>query len=225
MTWKSLTQKVIKCERCPRLRQHCRGIAKKRKPEYQDSRYWGKPVPGFGDPNAKIWIIGLAPGAHGANRTGRMFTGDSSGDWLYGVLHQFGFANQPSSESLNDGMILDNVFISAAARCAPPENKPSLNELNNCSYFLDEEFSLLKNKRIFVGLGKIGFEAILKLLKRQGIKIPSPTPKFNHGAVFSIANYTLIASYHPSRQNTNTGVLTKAMWISIFNNLRKLSET
>ncbi|NBX69087.1 MAG: uracil-DNA glycosylase [Proteobacteria bacterium] len=224
MTWKSLTQKITKCERCPRLRQYCRAIAEKKRRQYLRESYWGRPVPGFGDPRAPIWIIGLAPGAHGANRTGRMFTGDSSGDWLYGALYQFGFASQPSSTDRNDGMKLHGVYISAAARCAPPDNKPSLLELRNCSQFLDQEFLLLDRTRIFLGLGKIGFESILHVLKRQGVAIPTPTPKFSHGATYYIGDYTLLASYHPSRQNTQTGRLTQPMWLEIFKNLKTLNE-
>ena len=224
MTWKSLAQKIIKCEQCPWLRQYCCGIAEKKKPEFQDFTYWGKPVPGFGDPEAALWIVGLAPGAHGANRTGRMFTGDSSGDWLYSALNRFDFANQALSKSREDGLRLKGVFISAAARCAPPKNRPTVEELQTCSVFLDEEYRLLQNKRVFLGLGKIGFESILKLLKRQGITLPSPIPKFLHGAIYEIHDYKLVASYHPSRQNTNTGVLTKNMWEEIFRKTKALTE-
>jgi uracil-DNA glycosylase family 4 len=223
MSLKSVSQKIIKCERCPRLRLYCQGIAKKKKKEFSDFTYWGKPVPGFGDPKGNLWIIGLAPGAHGANRTGRMFTGDSSGDWLYGALYKHGFASQSLSKDSQDGMKLKGVFISAAARCAPPDNKPTLKELKNCEPFLDEEYALLVNKQVFLALGKIAFESILKLLKRNHIEIPTPKPKFQHGAIYHLGAFTVFVSYHPSRQNTNTGVLTPQMWDTIFSRAKSLT--
>ena len=223
MQFKILSQKIIKCERCPRLRLYCQGIAKKRKREFKEFSYWGKPVPGFGDPSALLWIVGLAPGAHGANRTGRMFTGDSSGDWLYGALHRHGYANQPSSQTQQDGLELQNVFVSAAARCAPPENKPSLRELKNCEPFLREEYGLLARKKVVLALGRIAFDSLLNLLKAQNVEIPKPKPKFQHGAVYHMGPFTLLVSYHPSRQNTQTGVLTPKMWNEIFIKAKTIS--
>ena len=219
MTWTELQKRVIHCERCPRLRLYCQGIVRKRKPEFKQFSYWGKPVPGFGDPKAKLWIIGLAPGAHGANRTGRMFTGDSSGNWLYEVLYRYGLSNQPNSQTRHDGLKLNTTYISAAARCAPPDNKPSKEELSHCCQYLDEEFKLLTHKKIILALGKIAFDATLKLLKRQNISLPKTTPVFFHGANYQLGELNLTTSYHPSRQNTNTGLLTQAMWDTVFKNI------
>ena len=224
MTLKTLSLTISNCERCPRLRLYCQGIARKRKKEFSDFPYWGRPVPGFGDEKAKLWILGLAPGAHGANRTGRMFTGDSSGDWLYGALFRQGLTNQATSKHLKDGLRLSQTFISAAARCAPPDNKPNPKELGNCRDYLHEEFNLLKNKKVILALGKIAFQTSLQLLSQQGHKIPKPAPQFKHGAIYSFGHLILVASYHPSRQNTNTGVLTLPMWDSIFTTVKTLID-
>jgi uracil-DNA glycosylase family 4 len=222
MDWKRLNQQVISCERCPRLRLYCQAIASKRKKEFSAFDYWGKPVPGFGDVKAGLWIIGLAPAAHGANRTGRMFSGDSSGVWLYRALHSHGFANQPHSTHLNDGLVLNDTFISAAVRCAPPDNRPSPEELDLCSTYLDEEFKLLSNKKVFLALGQIAFKSALNLLNRHNISITTPRPKFQHGALYKVGPYQLLVSYHPSRQNTNTGLLTPLMWDQIFKKAKHL---
>ena len=216
MSWKRLNSQIIQCTSCPRLRLYCQGIARKRKPKFAQFDYWGKPVPGFGGIEAQLWILGLAPGAHGANRTGRMFTGDSSGDWLYSALHRHGFSNQPHSNHPMDGLKLNNTFISAAARCAPPDNKPTPEELKNCSKYLLKEFELLKRKKLFLVLGKIAFDSLFKLLKQKGFELPRPLPKFEHGVLYQVDSYQILASYHPSRQNTNTGVLTPQMWDDIF---------
>lgn len=212
----SLAKSISACTRCPRLIRHCRKIAQVKKREFRDDCYWGKPVPGFGDPNARLWIVGLAPAAHGANRTGRMFTGDSSGLWLYRALHQAGFASQAESVGVNDGLKVKNVFISSAARCAPPDNKPTLKEIANCERFLDQEYKALKNVTVFLALGKIAFDSCLNLFRRHGIAIPKPRPKFFHGAEYQLGNIRLLASFHPSRQNTNTKKLTLEMWNAIF---------
>lgn len=208
---------VKRCTKCARLIPYCKEIARVKKRSHQLETYWGKPVPGFGDPKARLWIIGLAPAAHGANRTGRMFTGDSSGDWLYRALYNVGLANQPTSQRRGDGLILNDVFISAAARCAPPDNKPSLEELKNCSPFLQREFEALNNLEIILALGKIAFDSVFTFLPA-----PKPRPKFVHAGVFHVENLSLFTSYHPSRQNTNTGRLTQEMWDLVF---RKIKTT
>jgi uracil-DNA glycosylase len=211
-----LNYAVTHCTQCRRLRRHCEAVAKEKKREYRDWEYWGKPVPGFGDPQARIWIVGLAPGAHGSNRTGRPFTGDGSGIWLYRALHRAGLANQATAIHVEDGLVLHGVYISSAGRCAPPENKPTPQELLNCRPFLDREFELLKNVRLFLALGGVAFKTTLDLLRRHGVPIPKPRPKFTHGGLYQLGPYQLLTSYHPSRQNTNTGVLTEPMFDAIF---------
>jgi len=197
-------------------------VAIEKKREFREQTYWGKPVPGTGDPKARLWIIGLAPAAHGANRTGRMFTGDSSGNWLYRALHKVGLANQPHSISREDGMKLTDVYISAAARCAPPDNKPTPEEIAQCSDFLDEEWECLKNKKVILALGGIAFQSVLKLLQRKGIDTRVPRPTFAHNQLFEWGGIQVLSSYHPSRQNTNTGRLTKAMWDGIYRRAKDL---
>lgn len=210
--WSNLNRKIIGCRRCPRLRAHCAQVATVKRRQYADETYWGQPVPGFGDASdARLWILGLAPAAHGANRTGRMFTGDSSGDWLYRELHAVGLANQPHSLRADDGMILNHVYISAAARCAPPDNKPTPQELAHCLRFLRSEKQLLEKVEVILALGKIAFDTALKLLPAH-----QPKPVFGHGAVYRLDGVVLIASYHPSRQNTQTGRLTRQMWRQVF---------
>lgn len=211
-----LERNVASCELCPRLRRHCAEIARVKKRQFRDQNYWGKPVPGFGDEKARVWIVGLAPAAHGANRTGRMFTGDSSGDWLYRALHRCGFANQAESTAKTDGLTLTDVYVSSAGRCAPPDNKPLPLELKRCAPFLEAEFRLLENVRLIVALGAIGFQAVLRLLASQGVALPDPKPVFGHGKFYRVGKYGLLASYHPSRQNTQTGRLTEPMWREIF---------
>jgi uracil-DNA glycosylase family 4 len=217
--------------RCPRLREHCQAIAREKRRAYMDWEYWGKPVPGFGDPNARVLILGLAPGAHGSNRTGRPFTGDRSGDFMYPVLHKTGFASQPTATHLNDGLKLTDAYITAAVRCAPPDNKPSPEEIANCSDFLDRELACLKKVRVVVALGRIGFDAYLNHLKRRGLLGGSGNPGkgayvFGHGATYQMPDSrTLIASYHPSNQNTATGKLTENMFRQIFEKARTLAHT
>lgn len=208
-------QEIIACVKCPRLRRHCLEVAAVKRRQYRDENYWGKPVPGFGDPKARLWIVGLAPAAHGANRTGRMFTGDSSGDWLYRELNAAGFATQPLSTSIDDGLLLKGAFISSAGRCAPPDNKPTLEELDNCAPFLEADFNALKRITVVLVLGKIAFDRFMKLGKKEGIEFEEK-PVFGHGNIFRGKRLTLICSYHPSRQNTQTGRLTRAMWTKIF---------
>jgi len=219
--WKALENEIVSCTRCPRLRTYCRNVAREKKREFREEEYWGRPVPGFGDHSARVWIFGLAPAAHGANRTGRMFTGDSSGNWLYKALYETGFANQPTSVHVEDGLKLTDVYISASARCAPPDNKPTKEEIENCSTYLDAEWSLLKRKKIFVALGAIGYDSLWKLLKAKGVALPKGKPKFKHGLVVPLGEYEIRASYHPSRQNTNTGLLTWPMWVGLFKGIRQ----
>lgn len=212
---------IIACNLCQRLRRHCRAVAREKKREFRDWEYWGKPVPGFGDPRGRLLVVGLAPAAHGANRTGRMFTGDSSGRWLYDALHAAGFANQPESESADDGLRLRDCYITAAARCAPPGNKPDTVELERCRAHLVAELGLLDRVRVVVTLGRIAHDAWLRAAGWWRALPPAARPQFAHAAMTVLPDgVTLIASYHPSRQNTNTGKLTRAMWLSVFRRAR-----
>ena len=211
-----LDKEIIKCKKCPRLVAWRQEVAQVKRKSYQDQKYWGKPVPGFGDKSPTTLILGLAPGAHGANRTGRIFTGDSSGDWLYRALHQVGVAKIPTSTSIDDGQKLKGVRISCAVRCVPPDNKPSLEEKNNCSHFLDEELTFLSPKlKSILALGSFAWSSAINSLKENGFEIPKPTPKFIHGKSFVATKGSkkikIIGSYHPSQQNTYTGKLTEKM--------------
>ena len=216
---------IVACEKCPRLRQYCAAVAQEKRRAFRDDDYWGKPVPGFGDPQARLLIVGLAPAAHGGNRTGRMFTGDRSGDFLYAALHRAGFANQPISNSRDDGLHLIDVYIAASGRCAPPDNKPTPEELDNCRPYLIEELRLLKHVRVIVALGKIAFDNVLLALAKQGVMIPKPRPAFGHEVIHRLGAYTLIGSYHPSQRNTQTGLLTPAMFDRVFQNAKDLSNS
>ena len=192
-------------------------IAREKRRAYRDCEYWGKPVPGFGDPNARVLIMGLAPGAHGSNRTGRPFTGDASGNFMYPVLYETGFANQPTATACGDGLELRDLYITAAARCAPPDNKPLPSELANCAPFLDREIEGLRRLKVVVALGKIGFDAYLNFVRRRGLLRSKAAYVFAHGATYKLPDgKTLLASYHPSNQNTQTGKLTKTMFLNIF---------
>jgi uracil-DNA glycosylase family 4 len=216
---------IIACERCPRLRAWCRLVAERKKREFSDWTYWGRPVPGLGDPRARLLIVGLAPAAHGGNRTGRVFTGDSSGDWLYEALHRFGFANQPRSVSRDDGLRLHDCWVTAAARCAPPDNRPTGEELARCRGWLAAELALLDRIRVVIALGRIGREAWLRAAGWWDRLPPRERPAFGHGAVATLPDGTVfISSYHPSRQNTNTGRLTRAMWHAPFREARGLLD-
>lgn len=223
---------IVSCEQCPRLRAYCTRVAAEKKRAYRDDVYWGRPVPGFGDPAARLLLLGLAPAAHGANRTGRVFTGDGtggSGDFLMTALHRTGFANITTSERADDGLRLTDAYIAAAVRCAPPDNKPLPEEITRCLEHLEAEVHALPNVRVVVALGKIAFDAWLQLLKRHGVAM-TPRPQFSHGVIVTspTTNYpttqlpTLMGCYHPSRQNTNTGKLTAAMMVSVFRKARKL---
>lgn len=217
--WDSLNTEIMSCRACPRLAAWREEVARTKRRAYRDWEYWGRPVPGFGDRNARIVIVGLAPGAHGSNRTGRMFTGDSSGETLFGALYRAGFANQPTWERADDGLILGDVFITAVGRCAPPANKPTREELLTCRPFLARELALLPVERV-LALGKIAFDGLLALWRDQGHSIP--TLPFAHGARYDLGEGLpqLYASYHPSRQNTQTGRLTLAMFDAVFAALR-----
>jgi uracil-DNA glycosylase family 4 len=217
-----LHETVIACRKCPRLVHYREEVARTKRRAYRDWDYWGRPVPGFGDPRAQLVIIGLAPAAHGANRTGRMFTGDRSGDFLYAQLHRAGFANQPTSVRAGDGLILHNAYISAALRCAPPANKPLPSELRHCSGYLQTELDLLRPRAV-LALGAIAFRAYLRLLRDRG-EIPSPAAyAFRHGASYVLPGELphLFASYHPSQQNTQTGRLTAAMFFGVLQQVRR----
>ena len=216
-----LQESIVQCARCPRLAAHREAVARKRRPMYADWDYWGKPLPSFGDPDARLLLVGLAPAAHGGNRTGRMFTGDRSGDWVFATLHRFGFAASPESRSRDDGNALHDAFITAALRCAPPGNKPLREERLECRSWLVKELELLTNVRAVVALGKIAFDAFLDAHRERGMKIPSPRPKFGHGVAYDLEpGIVLIGSYHPSQQNTQTGRLTPMMFESVFQQAR-----
>ncbi|MGH9531296.1 MAG: uracil-DNA glycosylase [Terriglobales bacterium] len=220
-----LNTEIIACTRCPRLVEYREKIAREKRRAYRDQEYWGKPVPGFGDPQARVLILGLAPGAHGSNRTGRMFTGDGSGYFLYPVLHDAGFASQASSRHRHDGLALHGAYITAMARCAPPANKPTPQELANCSHFLDRELECLSNVCVVVALGKIAFDGYLRYLKRKGLLATARGFDFGHGARYTLPDgKILLASYHPSMQNTNTGKLTRGMLLKIFRTAARLAR-
>jgi uracil-DNA glycosylase family 4 len=218
----NLTREVVACERCPRLREYCEHVAEIKRRAYRDQEYWGKPVPGFGDAHAKLLVIGLAPAAHGGNRTGRVFTGDRSGDFLFRALYETGFASQPESISRSDGMKLQGAYIAAAVRCAPPDNKPNPEEFRNCRPYLEGEIDLLKDLRVVVALGRIAFDTYLAILRDRDVIRSRSAFTFGHDREHHVANGSpiLISSYHPSQQNTSTGKLTAAMLRDVFERAR-----
>jgi uracil-DNA glycosylase len=219
-----LQQDITACVRCTRLRDYCRGIGETRRKAYRDQEYWAKPVPGFGDPNARILILGLAPGAHGANRTGRPFTGDGSGDFMYPVLHELGLATKPSAISRDDGLKLRRLWIGSVVRCAPPGDKPTPQEVRNCSVHLAAELTALPKVRVVVCLGKIAWDAYLAHLLGEGLIARRSAFVFSHGAEYPLPNrITLLGSYHPSLRNTNTGRLNRPMFARIFLRAMELS--
>lgn len=227
-TLKAIDRAIIACTRCPELRAYCAQVAREKRRAYADQPYWGKPVPAFGDPDARVMLVGLAPGAHGSNRTGRPFTGDASGDFLYPALYRAGFASQPNAANRGDGLVLHDCFITSAGRCAPPKNKPTPQQLRNCFPFLLDEFDALPKLEVMIALGSVGFDATLRVLRERGFSFASP-PAFGHGAEVVAANgtrrITVLASYHPSRQNTNTGKLTVPMFDAIFTRAKTLLAT
>ncbi|HSF07487.1 MAG TPA: uracil-DNA glycosylase [Methylomirabilota bacterium] len=219
----ALNARIVRCRRCPRLVGHREAVAAQPPRRFQGQAYWARPLPGFGDRRARLLLVGLAPAAHGGNRTGRMFTGDESGNWLYRALHEAGFANQPDSLHRNDGLRLRDAYITAAIRCAPPGNRPQPDEIANCEPYLLEELRLLRRLRVVVGLGRIGWQAYLRARRALGLSLPAPLPKFGHCAVTTFSDgLALIASYHPSQQNTFTGKLTRAMLRDVFVTARGL---
>ena len=222
---KQLNREVVACTLCPRLVEYRQRIALEKRRAYRNCEYWGKPVPGFGDPNAGVVVLGLAPGAHGSNRTGRPFTGDASGKFMYPVLYECGFASQPNATDRNDGLELRNLYITAAVRCAPPDNKPLPAELAHCSPYLDRELAGLKTLRVVVALGKIGFDAYLNHLKRKGKLTSKALYVFKHGAQYKMPDgKILLGSYHPSNQNTQTGKLTRPMFVEVFKKARDIAD-
>ncbi|MBS1960526.1 MAG: uracil-DNA glycosylase [Bdellovibrionales bacterium] len=224
MSLKSLNARITGCKKCPRLRKHCLEIARVKRRAFADETYYGLPITGFGDTNARVLIIGLAPAAHGANRTGRMFTGDNSGLWLYRALHRAGFANQAESTSRNDGLKLIDVYVAATARCAPPQNKLTLKEVENCRPYLIEEMELLKNQKVIIVLGLVALKSLWAILP-DDVKPSKALPKFKHGFELKLnGGRVLLGSYHPSQQNTFTKKLTEPMFDAIFNRARELID-
>lgn len=215
-TFESLNNEIISCRKCPRLVNWREEVARVKRKAYKDADYWGKPVPGFGDPQARVLVVGLAPGAHGSNRTGRQFTGDASGGFLFPALYRAGFANQAEAESRSDALILKDMFITASGRCAPPDNKPSPEELNNCQPYLEAELKILQPE-VIVCLGRIAFERILKIYGAR-----NSVYKFTHGASYQLQNIWIVCSYHPSQQNTLTGKLTIEMFDKIWEKVKSL---
>jgi uracil-DNA glycosylase len=220
----ALGEEIAGCERCPRLREYCKGIGERRRKAYRTQVYWARPVPGFGDPKAKVLVLGLAPGAHGGNRTGRIFTGDGSGDFLYPVLHEAGFANQPTAVSREDGLRVRGMWISAVVRCAPPGDKPTPEETRMCGPFLQRELTALKQVRVVVCLGKFAWDAYLAELVRSGVIERRSAFLFGHGVEYRLPNgVVLVGSYHPSLRNTNTGKLDRVMLLRVFVRVRELA--
>jgi uracil-DNA glycosylase len=220
-----LQQAIIDCTRCPRLTVYRKAVARTKVKRFRDWEYWARPVPGFGDAQARLFVIGLAPAAHGGNRTGRVFTGDRSGDWLYEALHAFEFANQPTSLHREDGLRLKGCYVAAAVRCAPPANKPTPEEFEMCRSYLLEELRLLRRVMVVVALGRFAFDEYLRTCQAMGERVPSPRPKFSHDAEYALPwGVTLLGSYHPSQQNTFTGTLTRPMFHGIFEKARRLVD-
>lgn len=220
----ALASEIGDCRACPRLNAWRAEAAANPPRRFMEENYWARPVPGFGDPQARILLVGLAPAAHGANRTGRMFTGDRSGDWLYAALHRCGLANQPTSRSLGDGLRLRDVWISAAVRCAPPQNKPTTSERDRCLPYLGRELELLERARVLVPLGGFGWDGALRALSAAGAEIPRPKPKFGHGAEAEVGRFRVVGSFHPSQQNTFTGRLTEEMLDEVLGRARALAD-
>jgi uracil-DNA glycosylase family 4 len=219
-----LSRVVVRCERCPRLARYRHAVAKAKRKQFMEWTYWGKPLPGFGDPTGRLLILGLAPAAHGGNRTGRMFTGDGSAQFLMAELHKFGFANQPTSVSMNDGLHLEDAYMTAIVRCAPPKNKPTLKEIQTCKRYWTEELRFLPNVRVVLALGRVAFDTYVKFMKERGVDTSGF--KFYHGALYEPPSPypALAASYHPSRQNTQTGKLTRPMFDSVLAKIKRIVE-
>jgi uracil-DNA glycosylase family 4 len=220
----ALEAEIVACRRCPRLVAWREQVARERVLRYRDETYWGRPAPGFGDPDARLLIVGLAPAAHGANRTGRVFTGDASGDFLWAALHRLGLADRASSRRADDGLTLTGVRIAAAVRCAPPANKPTVVERDTCAPFLGREIEILDEVRVILALGQFGWNAVLRVLALAGASVPVPRPRFGHGAAARIGRLTLVGSYHPSQQNTFTGKLTVPMFDAVLAQARDMAN-
>jgi uracil-DNA glycosylase len=219
----ALAAEIVSCRRCPRLVAWREAVAADPPRRHEGERYWARPLPGFGDPRARLLVVGLAPAAHGGNRTGRIFTGDRSGDWLFAALHRAGYANQPTSTHRDDGLRLKGAYIAAVVRCAPPANKPTPEERDNCLPYLERELRLLEDVHVIVALGSFGWDGVLAVLRRIGVDVPRPKPKFGHGAEVRVGPYTLIGCFHPSQQNTFTGKLTEPMMDAVFQRARSLA--
>jgi uracil-DNA glycosylase family 4 len=219
-----LSARITRCRRCPRLVAWRESVADNPPRRHAGERYWARPLPGFGDPGARVVVVGLAPAANGANRTGRMFTGDRSGDWLYGALHRVGYANRPRSEHRDDGLRLRGAYITAVNRCAPPANKPTPAERDNCLPYLVEELELLAEARVLLALGSFAWDGALRALREHGEDVPRPKPRFGHGAEVPVGRFTLLGCFHPSQQNTFTGKLTVDMLDAVFVRARELSR-
>jgi uracil-DNA glycosylase family 4 len=218
----ALTAEIVVCRRCPRLVEWRERVAREKVARFRDETYWGRPVPGFGDPDARMLLVGLAPAAHGGNRTGRVFTGDASGDFLWAALHRAGLADRPSSRRADDGLTLMHVYIAAAVRCAPPANKPTPKERDDCAPYLARELGLLAGVRVLVALGAYGWDAALRAMAANGERL-AVKPRFGHGATVEVGRYRLVGSYHPSQQNTFTGKLTPAMFDAIIATSKRLA--
>jgi uracil-DNA glycosylase len=218
----ALTTEIVVCRRCPRLVEWRERVAREKVARFRDETYWGRPVPGFGDPDARILLVGLAPAAHGGNRTGRVFTGDASGDFLWAALYRAGLADRLSSRRADDGLTLTEVYIAAAVRCAPPANKPTPEERDNCAPYLSRELGLLERARVLLALGAYGWDAALRAMAANGHRVPVK-PRFGHGAIAEVGAYRLIGSYHPSQQNTFTGKLTPAMFDAVITTAKELA--
>jgi uracil-DNA glycosylase family 4 len=219
----ALAAEITGCRACPRLVAWREQVARTRRAAFADEQYWGRPVPGFGDPRASVVVLGLAPAAHGGNRTGRVFTGDRSGDWLFAALHQVGMANQPTSRTRDDGLALDGCWVAAAVRCAPPANRPTPAERDTCLPFAMRELTLLSRARVIVCLGGFAWDAALRILARRGTEIPRPRPRFGHGAEATVGEVALVGCYHPSQQNTFTGRLKPGMMEDVLRRARELA--
>ncbi len=220
-----LEREVISCRRCPRLVAWREEVARVKRASYAGEEYWGRPLPGFGDPGARVLVLGLAPAAHGGNRTGRIFTGDRSGDWLFGSMYRTGFANQPTSVSRDDGLTLRGAYVTAAVRCAPPANRPLPSERDNCLPYAARELSLLESVSVIVTLGSFAWDAALRVTRALGEPVPRPRPKFGHGATAEVGRFTLLGSFHPSQQNTFTGKLTEPMIDAVFERAKQLANS
>jgi uracil-DNA glycosylase len=220
----ALTREVVACRACPRLVEWREGVAREKRAAFRDEEYWGRPLPGFGDPRARLLIVGLAPAAHGGNRTGRIFTGDRSGDWLFGALYRTGYANQPTSVRRDDGLELRDAYIAAAVRCAPPSNRPTPEERDRCLPYLVRELDLLDRVRVIVALGQFAYDAAARVLAAAGSPLPVPRPRFGHGVEVDSAPAVVLCCYHPSQQNTFTGKLTEAMLDDVFTRAHEVSN-